>query len=106
MSVDVGVIKTGMLADAARTFLVGNVSENAKRLVGYRRELLVCSQTTLQNQELTSEISVTQFMNMRQVVGNTLYARLHGSRCVGRKLHEAPAVPNVECQRRSPQKWA
>lgn len=93
VSVDVGVTKDGYIADAARTFLIGNVSEAAQNLV-----------------KVTEE-SFWYALDKAAKPGNHIgdishaiydYATRHGytvtreftGHGVGHKLHEPPVVPN------------
>ncbi|HZJ89100.1 MAG TPA: type I methionyl aminopeptidase [Bacilli bacterium] len=94
VTVDVGVTKDSYIADAARTFLIGNVAENARKLV-----------------EVTEE-SFWHAVNLHAKPGENLsnishaiegYGTKHGytltsdftGHGVGRKLHEPPVIPNV-----------
>ncbi|MDY0214540.1 MAG: type I methionyl aminopeptidase [Bacilli bacterium] len=94
VTVDVGVTKNGYVADAARTFLVGNAKENAQTLVK------------------VTEDSFWYAVNLAAKPGNHVgdishavheYASRHGytvtteytGHGVGRRLHEDPAVPNA-----------
>lgn len=94
VSIDVGVTKDGYVGDAARTFLVGNVSENALNLVRVTEE--------------SFWYAVDNFARPGNTIGDIShaieeYATRHGytvtsdytGHGVGRKLHEDPAVPNV-----------
>lgn len=94
VTVDVGVTKDSYIADAARTFLIGNVKPNARKLV-----------------EVT-EASFWHAVNLYAKPGENLsnishaiesYGTKHGytltsdftGHGVGRKLHEPPVIPNV-----------
>jgi methionyl aminopeptidase len=90
--IDIGVFKDGYYADAARTFAVGDVSKEAKKLLEVTKDAL--------------EKGIAQAW-----VGNHLsdishavesYAKKHGYSVVktlvghgiGRRMHEEPQVPN------------
>ncbi|RKY41636.1 MAG: type I methionyl aminopeptidase [Candidatus Makaraimicrobium thalassicum] len=92
VGIDVGVKKNGYFGDAARTFTVGKISEEAARLIEVTRECLSegISQAIAGNR--VSDISNTiqriaqreGFEEVRTFVG-------HG---IGTHLHEPPEVPN------------
>jgi methionyl aminopeptidase len=101
VSVDVGVTKDGYVADAARTFLVGNVSENAKRLVEVTEESFWYAVDNFAKPgNYIGDIShaIYEYASSR---GYTL-TRDYTGHGVGRKLHEAPAVPNVGTPKTGP----
>ena len=92
VKIDVGATYNGYVADTARTFYVGEISDEAKRLievtrqsfyegikfarVGYRVSDISCA--------IQKYVEDNGFSVVRDFVG-------HG---VGRKLHEDPEVPN------------
>lgn len=95
VSVDVGATYKGYVADACRTFMVGNVSEAAKRLVEVT--------------EASFWYAVDQFARPGEFLSNIShaigeYAMSHGysltrdytGHGVGRQLHEDPPIPNVD----------
>ncbi len=94
VSVDVGVTLNGYIADAARTFLVGNVSPNAKKLV----EVTEASFWYAVNNHAKPGEYLSNISHAIQTYGTkhgyTLTADYTGHG-VGRKLHEPPVVPNV-----------
>ena len=92
ISIDIGVVKDGYHADAARTFAVGDISPEAKRLIDatkqsffeglkYARhgERLGSMQAAIQN-----HIEQNGFGIVRNCCG-------HG---IGKSLHEDPEIPN------------
>ena len=92
ISIDIGVVKDGYHADAARTFAVGDISPEAKRLIDatkqsffeglkYARhgERLGSMQAAIQN-----HIEQNGFGIVRNYCG-------HG---IGKSLHEDPEIPN------------
>ncbi len=94
VSVDVGVTKDGYVADAARTFLVGNVSEAARKLVEVTEESFwYAVDKAAKPGNYVGDIShaIYEYASSR---GYTLTQEYTGHG-VGRKLHEPPAVPNV-----------
>lgn len=90
--VDVGVTYKGYVADAARTFPVGTISEEAKRLVACTQ---LCLENAIQKVSPGAKLAAVcgaveatakaqGFSVVRDYVG-------HG---VGKALHEEPQVPN------------
>ncbi|MBO5008924.1 MAG: type I methionyl aminopeptidase [Clostridia bacterium] len=92
ISIDVGAVKDGYHGDAARTFAVGNISPEAKRLIDvtkqsffeglkYARhgERLGSIQATIQ-----SYVESNGFGIVRNYCG-------HG---IGKEMHESPEIPN------------
>ncbi len=92
VGIDVGVKKNGFFADAARTFTVGEVSDEAKRLIETAERCLREGTKKAVAGNRVSDISNAiqiiaeeeGFQEVRAFVG-------HG---IGRSLHEAPEVPN------------
>ncbi|MBQ8197276.1 MAG: type I methionyl aminopeptidase [Clostridia bacterium] len=92
VSVDVGVIYNGWQGDAARTFIVGEVSEEKKKLVKVTEECFfkavenLCDGTPLGNigHAVQTHAEANGFSVVRALVG-------HG---IGKEMHEDPAVPN------------
>jgi methionyl aminopeptidase len=92
VSVDVGVKLGGYIGDAAATFPVGEVDEEAARLMRVARECLDGAVRTVRPGNELAEVSraiqthaeACGFSVVRDFVG-------HG---VGEKLHEPPQVPN------------
>ena len=92
VSIDFGVKLDGWCADAAETFLVGEVSADVRRLVEVTRNSLAMTVRMCRPGRTWSEVvRVTQeyvesegFSVVREFVG-------HG---IGRDMHEDPRVPN------------
>lgn len=92
VSCDVGATLNGFVGDAARTFLVGNVAEEAKKLVQVTRECffegLKFARVGYRVSDISKAIQAHAESHgygvVRELVG-------HG---VGRQLHEDPEVPN------------
>lgn len=95
VSVDVGATLKGYVADACRTFIVGEASEAAKRLVKVTEESFwyAVDQFARPGEHLS---------NISHAIGD--YAMKHGytltrdytGHGVGRKLHEDPPIPNID----------
>jgi methionyl aminopeptidase len=92
LSVDVGVTLDGFVADSAYTFAIGDVSEEAERLLEAGQAALAAGieQCRLGNRlsDISHAIQVATesqgFSVVRSLVG-------HG---VGRSMHEEPQIPN------------
>ena len=92
VSIDVGVEYNGWQGDAARTFMVGNVSEEKKKLVNVTKECFFKAIENLKDGTPLGDIGyVVQthaeangFSVVRALVG-------HG---IGTEMHEDPNVPN------------
>jgi len=92
VSVDVGAVFKGFVGDAARTYPVGRVSEQAMKLLNVTRESLYNAiEKTVAGNRLQDVSAAVQthvesngFSVVRDFVG-------HG---IGRKMHEPPQIPN------------
>jgi methionyl aminopeptidase len=100
VSVDCGLTYKGYIADSARTYIIGQVSEREKELVEATKESLYMGikKAVVGNTigdigyEVQTYIESKGFSVIREYVG-------HG---VGRKLHEDPQIPNYGRQGRGP----
>ena len=92
VSVDVGVKLNGWQGDAARTFLVGNVSSEKRKLVEVTKECFfkaienLCDGSPIGNigYAVQSHAEANGFSVVRVLTG-------HG---IGQEMHEDPSVPN------------
>lgn len=92
VSIDVGAFFEGFHGDAARTLAVGNISEEAKRLIETTRECFFEGMKMAVDSNRIGDIGFAVqshaekngYSVVRELVG-------HG---VGRELHESPDVPN------------
>ncbi|MBR5900013.1 MAG: type I methionyl aminopeptidase [Clostridia bacterium] len=92
VSVDCGVLYNGWQGDAARTFCVGNVSEEKRKLVKVTEECFFKAIENLRDGSPLGDIGYyvqthaesNGFSVVRALVG-------HG---IGRDMHEDPSVPN------------
>lgn len=92
VSIDIGVELNNYFGDAAKTFAVGEISEEKKQLLKITREALYKGIEATHEGRRLSDISnaiqihveAANFSVVRDLVG-------HG---VGRKLHEEPQIPN------------
>lgn len=92
VGIDIGVQYNGYFGDAAKTFVVGKVSNNVKKLLEVTREalergILQCKDgnhlTDISN-AIESHVVQYGFQPVHEFVG-------HG---IGRSLHEEPSIPN------------
>lgn len=94
VGVDVGVIYKGYVGDAARTYPIGEISENARNLLKATRESLYkgIEQAVVGNRlqdisgAVQKHVESNGFSVVRDFVG-------HG---VGRQMHEPPQIPNYK----------
>jgi len=92
VSVDVGVKKNGYFGDSARTFAVGRISEEKRRLLAVTEESLAAGIAQARAGHHLHDVSAAvqavveknDFSVVRDLVG-------HG---IGKSLHEEPSVPN------------
>ena len=104
VKVDVGALYRGYNGDAARTFAVGSVSEEAKRLIEatkesfYKGAALALAGNRIGDigYAVQSCVEGHGFSVVREYIG-------HG---VGAKLHEEPDVPNYGTSGRGPRLYA
>ena len=100
VSIDVGVLKGGYHSDAAATFAVGAVSEDAENLLATTRAALVAGIAEAKEGNTIADISAAiqgtveseGLAVVRDLVG-------HG---IGRDMHESPQVPNFVSPGRTP----
>lgn len=100
VSVDCGANIDGFHGDAARTFAVGNVSEETKKLIKVAEESFfkgleyakVGNKLTDISHEIQSYVEASGFSVVRDFVG-------HG---IGKSVHEDPEVPNFGRPGRGP----
>ena len=104
IGIDVGVEKDGYFGDAAYTFPVGEVSEEATRLLRVTREALLqgvaraCAGNRVGDisHAIQSHAEQHGYSVVRSLVG-------HG---IGRQMHEEPQVPNYGLPDRGPRLMA
>lgn len=92
LSVDVGAFYNGYCGDAARTFEVGNVSQEAKRLIKVTRESFFQGITKATEGYRLYDISNAIQMHVESNGYSVVRALVgHG---IGKEMHESPQVPN------------
>jgi methionyl aminopeptidase len=92
LSIDVGVIRDGWVADAAITVPIGAVSEEARKLLDTTRAALVDGTAQVKagnhlgdvSAAIQRRVELDGFSIIRSLVG-------HG---IGRDMHEEPQIPN------------
>jgi len=100
ISIDVGAQLNGFHGDAARTFPVGNVSDEAKRLIAVTKQSFFegIKHAVVGNRIIDISAGVQDYVEkngfsvVREFVG-------HG---IGREMHESPEVPNYRTRNRGP----
>lgn len=100
VSIDVGAVINGFHGDAARTFLIGNVNPEKKKLVEVTKECFFRGANEFKEDNRLSDIGIAVqgyaesfgYGVVREMVG-------HG---IGRNMHEDPEVPNYFTGRRGP----
>ncbi|MCL2854201.1 MAG: type I methionyl aminopeptidase [Defluviitaleaceae bacterium] len=100
VSIDIGAYKDGYHGDAARTFAVGKISDDAQRLIDVTRQSFFEGMKYAKQGHFLFDISgaIQEYVErqgmsiVREFVG-------HG---VGAALHEAPEIPNFREKKRGP----
>lgn len=92
VSVDVGVILNGWQGDAARTFLIGDVSEEKKNLVKVTEECFFKAVENLKDGTPLGDIGY-YVQSHAEANGFSVVRALTGHG-IGREMHEFPSIPN------------
>jgi len=92
VKLDVGVTKDGLIADAARTFAVGEVTPDLHRLIAATEESFWSGVSQARAGSRVTDISHA-VQRCAEKYGFTVVRDLCGHG-VGRTLHEEPSVPN------------
>jgi methionyl aminopeptidase len=92
LSVDVGVVLDGWVADAARTFPVGPVSPIARKLLATTEGSLFAAVEQCRPQNRLSDVSQAVQAHVEEA-GFSIVRSLVGHG-IGRSMHEDPQVPN------------
>ena len=92
ISIDVGVIKDGYHSDAARTFAVGNISDEAARLIDVTKKSFFEGIRYARQGERLFSISAT-IQDYVESAGYSIVKNYCGHG-VGKILHEDPEIPN------------
>ena len=100
VSVDIGAFYDGYVGDQAKTYMVGNVSETAKKLVEVTRQSFFEGLKCVKEGYRISDIS-REIQNYAESHGFSL-VRDYTGHGVGQEMHEDPAVPNYVGPRKGP----
>lgn len=92
VSIDVGVILNGWQGDAARSFIVGEASEEKRKLVKVTEECFFKAVEHLQDGTPLGDIGY-YIQNHAESNGFSVVRALVGHG-IGKKMHEDPSVPN------------
>ena len=92
ISLDVGVVRQGWVADAARTFTVGPVSPVAEKLLATTKGSLMAAVEQCQAGNHLGDIS-NAVQTMVEAEGLSVVRSLVGHG-IGRDMHEEPQIPN------------
>jgi methionyl aminopeptidase len=92
LSVDVGVVRDGWVADAARTFPVGPISPIARKLLTTTEEALFLAVDQCRPGQHLGDISHAVQAHV-EAAGLSVVRSLVGHG-IGRSMHEEPQVPN------------
>ena len=95
VGIDIGLIKDGWHADSAETMAVGEIDEEARRLLDVTRECLDKGIAAIAVGERISVIG-TAIEKHARAEGFSVVESLVGHG-IGRELHEDPQVPNFRC---------
>jgi|SRR5680860_555651 len=92
LSVDVGVIKDGWVADAAITVPIGSVSPEARTLLDVTKAALFAAVAQMQPGNHLGDVSAA-IQRTVEIEGLSIIRTLVGHG-IGRDMHEEPQVPN------------
>jgi methionyl aminopeptidase len=92
LSIDVGVIKDGWVADAAMTIPVGPISTEAKRLLDVTKASLFAGVEEMRAGNHLGDVSAA-IQRSVEAEGLSIIRTLVGHG-IGREMHEEPQVPN------------
>jgi methionyl aminopeptidase len=92
LSIDVGVVKDGWVADAAMTVPVGPISPDARRLLEVTRAALFAGAEQMQPGNHLGDVSAA-IQKTVEIEGMSIIRTLVGHG-IGREMHEDPQVPN------------
>lgn len=92
ISLDIGVLLAGYHSDAARTYPVGNISDEAKRLIEVTKQSFFEGMKYLRHGERLFSVSAT----IQDYVESHGYSVVRGycGHGIGKQLHEDPEIPN------------
>ena len=100
VSVDIGTFMKGFVGDSAYTFAVGEVSDEARRLMEVTKEALYRGTAAAKAGNRVGDISAA-VQDYAESFGYGVVRELEGHG-LGRKMHEDPGVPNYGARGRGP----
>ena len=100
VSVDMGTFMKGFVGDSAYTFAVGEVSDEARQLMEVTKEALYRGTAQAKAGNRVGDISAA-VQEYAESFGYGVVRELEGHG-LGRKMHEAPGVPNYGARGRGP----
>jgi methionyl aminopeptidase len=100
LSVDVGVVKDGWVADAAMTLPIGPVDEGARKLLDVTKAALFAGVEQMQPGNRLGDVSAA-IQRAVEIEGLSIIRTLVGHG-IGREMHEEPQVPNFGTAGRGP----
>lgn len=98
ISIDIGVYFNGYHADAARTFAVGKVSDEAQRLIDVTKQSFYEGLKKMVVGNHIRDIS-TEIQNYAENAGFSVVRDFVGHG-IGTEMHESPEIPNYVTKRR------
>ncbi|HEX8959078.1 MAG TPA: type I methionyl aminopeptidase [Solirubrobacterales bacterium] len=101
LSIDVGVVKDGWVADAAMTVPIGSIAPEARRLLDVTRAALFAGVEQMRPGNHLGDISAT-IQRTVEIEGLSVIRTLVGHG-IGREMHEDPQVPNFGEPGRGPE---
>jgi methionyl aminopeptidase len=100
LSIDVGVIKDGWVADAAITLPIGSVGPDARKLLDVTRAALFAGAEQMRPGNHLGDVSAA-IQRAVEIEGLSVIRTLVGHG-IGREMHEDPQVPNFGERGRGP----
>jgi len=101
LSIDVGVIKDGWVADAAITLPIGSIDAGARKLLDVTKAALFAGVEQMQPGNRLGDVSAA-IQRAVEIEGLSIIRTLVGHG-IGREMHEEPQVPNFGDPGRGPQ---
>ncbi|MBO5369439.1 MAG: type I methionyl aminopeptidase [Clostridia bacterium] len=92
ISIDIGAVKDGYHGDAARTYPVGKISDEAKRLIEVTKQSFFEGLKYAKNGERLFSISATIQDYVESHGYNVI--RNYCGHGIGKEMHESPEIPN------------
>jgi methionyl aminopeptidase len=92
LSIDVGVVKDGWVADAAMTLPIGSVSPHARKLLDVTKAALFAGAEQMEPGNHLGDVSAA-IQRAVEIEGLSIVRTLVGHG-IGRDMHEDPQVPN------------